>query len=64
MVKDSGYSSIDSAENFYIKATWDDIREQLITSYNGWGTLANRYLSADDNPKLLRETMTLSQGSA
>lgn len=63
LIKQSGKPSIDSPGNEAIKMAWDALRESYITTYNGWGTVANRYLSGDDNPKPLRTTLASMRGS-
>jgi len=61
LVAESGKPTINSPGNERIKQAWDDIRESLITEYNGWGTVANRWLTGDDSPKPLRETFAMQR---
>lgn len=50
-IVDASGSSIDAQENARVQAAWDAFREDLKAKYNGWGVIANRYLSGDDDPK-------------
>jgi len=44
---------IDSQKNAEIQALWNAGRETLKKRYVGWGPLANRYLSGDDDPSMM-----------
>lgn len=48
-VKASG-KGITAKENADLSEQWTMFRQDLVNRYNGWGTIANRYLDGDDDP--------------
>lgn len=49
LLSESQSTNINASVNTQIKQMWDQGRQVLKQRYNGWGTVANRFLNGDDS---------------
>lgn len=57
-------SGITAKKNQGIYEDWVVFRQNLINRFNGWGTIANRYLDGDDDPTGISSSLSTLYGDA